>query len=365
MTKICHLTSAHTWDDIRIFHKECRSLAQHHEVYLLAFNTKDQVIDNVHIVNAGMRPSGRLKRMLFSAQIILKKAQAINADVYHFHDPELIRVGKKLAKSGKKVIYDIHEDVPRQILSKPYLNTFFARIISFFYEKYENHNIKFFEALVCATPHIEQRFIKRHQKTYTINNYPMLSELVEDAEITQQKENKVCYLGSISATRGIHQLVEALGYCPNVELDLAGHFNDKVFKEKVTQLKSWTQVNELGFIGRSEVMAVQNKSKAGMVVLLPTPSYIYSLPIKLFEYMSAGLPVICSNFPLWKDIVEVNNCGLCVNPEDPKAIAEAMKYIIYNEEEAQKMGKNGKILVKEKYNWGHEEKKLIALYFEL
>jgi len=81
--------------------------------------------------------------------------------------------------------------------------------------------------------------------------------------------------------------------------------------------------------------------------------------------MAEGLPVIASNFDLWKEIVEKNKCGLCVNPLNPEEIAEAVKYILNNPKEAEIMGKNGIKAVENKYNWGSESKKLINFYAEL
>jgi glycosyltransferase involved in cell wall biosynthesis len=82
----------------------------------------------------------------------------------------------------------------------------------------------------------------------------------------------------------------------------------------------------------------------------------------MFEYMSASLPLITSNFPFWKEIVEGNNCGICVNPLNPQEIADAIKYIINNPKEAEKMGKNGRDAVEKKYNWTIEEIKLFKVY---
>jgi glycosyltransferase involved in cell wall biosynthesis len=106
-------------------------------------------------------------------------------------------------------------------------------------------------------------------------------------------------------------------------------------------------------------------SKAGIVTFHPLPNHIDAQPNKMFEYMSAGLPIITSNFPLWKEIVEGNSCGICVNPLDPEEIGKAIEYIISHSNEAEKMGQNGKKAVLEKYNWQVEEKKLFEVYEEL
>ena len=149
------------------------------------------------------------------------------------------------------------------------------------------------------------------------------------------------------------------------KLLLAGNFLEEGLKESIIQLKGWRNITELGFLSRNEVKEVYNQSCLGLVLLHPTPNYIDSLPVKMFEYMASGIPIIASNFPLWRDIVEKNNCGVCVNPLDPLDIKNRIDYIINNPEEATKMGANGKKLVTEKYNWGNEKIKLINLYKQL
>jgi glycosyltransferase involved in cell wall biosynthesis len=103
----------------------------------------------------------------------------------------------------------------------------------------------------------------------------------------------------------------------------------------------------------------------GLVLLHPEPRFIVSLPIKMFEYMSAGVPVIASNFPIWQEIVENNNCGICVDPLNVNEIADAMKWILENPEEAAQMGRNGRHAVETIYNWEAESKKLVEVYQKL
>jgi len=103
-------------------------------------------------------------------------------------------------------------------------------------------------------------------------------------------------------------------------------------------------------------------SKVGLVVLQPVSNMGEALPVKLFEYMSAGIPVVASDFPLWRSIVEEANCGILVDPEDPVAIANAMQWVYDHPEEAEAMGRQGREAILSTYNWSNEEEKLFALY---
>ncbi|MCA1750473.1 MAG: glycosyltransferase [Flavobacteriales bacterium] len=134
-----------------------------------------------------------------------------------------------------------------------------------------------------------------------------------------------------------------------------------LFKE-VTGYPGWRNVDEHGFLGREEVAEVLGKSKAGVVTFHPLPNHIDAQPNKMFEYMSAGVPIITSDFPLWKEIVEGCKCGICVDPLNPEAIASAVNFIVANPRDAEKMGENGQKAVLEKYNWSIEKLKLFKLY---
>lgn len=129
-------------------------------------------------------------------------------------------------------------------------------------------------------------------------------------------------------------------------------------------MTGWARVDELGFLTRAEIRMIFGRSMAGLVTLHPTPACLGSFPVKKFEYMAAGLPVIASNFPLWREI-EGNECGVCVDPFDPVAIAAAIDRLVDDSDLARRMGENGRRAVHERYNWGVEEKKLLALYGKL
>lgn len=360
--KICHFTSAHRPDDVRIFHKECTTLAAAgFEVYLVATNCEEEIKNGVHIINASVPVSGRFTRMWKTSKLVYKKALSLDADVYHFHDPELLRFALRLKRKGKKVIYDAHEDVPRQILGKHWIPKGIRKIISTVFELYENFIVKKLSYVIVSTPTIKQRFIKINSKTEAICNYPILKENT-DLPLWETRKSEICYVGGITAIRGVKELVESISLVQNASLNIAGLYSPESLKSDLMLLEGWSKVNDYGYIGRNEIVGILNKSKVGMVTLYPQLNYLDSLPIKMFEYMLAGLPVIASNFPLWKEIIEDCNCGLTVDPKNPSEIATAIDFILSNNYKAEQMGKNGRKAVLEKYNWDAEAKKLIGVY---
>lgn len=364
--KITHLTSVHPRNDTRIFIKECRSFVDNgYDVNLVVSDdNKDEILNGVRICNVG-KLKGRIKRILKTSERIFNKAIELNSDIYHFHDPELIPIALKLKKRGKKVIYDVHEDVPRQLMEKPYIAKIIRPFISKIFELYENYSAKKFDAVITATPFIRDRFNKINKNVIDINNYPIIDELKNQIN-WHLKRNEVCYIGGITLIRGIKEIINSLDFVQSdVRLNLGGNFSEKEVEADMKRCKGWVKVNELGFLNRSDVKNTLLKSKAGLVTFLPAPNHFNAQPNKMFEYMVSGVPVIASDFPLWKEIVEGNKCGLCVNPFDPVAIAHAIDYIIDNPAEAVRMAKNGQKAVIEKYNWEVEEKKLLTLYGKL
>lgn len=359
--RVCHLTSVHRPDDVRIFHKECVSLAAAgYDVTLVAPAEKDYEAKGVKI-RAVETGGGRIKRMTKRTWQVYKAGLKSGAELFHFHDPELLPVGYLLKLKGKKVIFDAHEDLPRQILTKHWIPKKLRGIVAGVTENFENQIVKKLDAVVCATPFIRDRFLNITQGAVDINNYPIISS---DHYNTLKKELAVCYVGGIHENRGIKTLVEAAGLA-KTELRLAGNYSPIGFRETLQQMEGWKYVKEYGFVKPEKVREIIGSSIAGMVTLPPWPSYKDSLPVKMFEYMAAGVAVIASDFPLWRQIVSDADCGVLVDPENPALIADAIKLITQNPQEAERLGANGRKAVLEKYNWSIEEKKLIELYSRL
>jgi len=315
----------------------------------------------VQVIDVGHLP-GRLKRMLTTTNRVLRQAVQLDADVYHLHDPELIPVGLKLKRLGKRVIFDAHEDVPKQLLGKPYLGPMRLRALAGAFSLFERYACSKFDGIVAATPYIRDKFLAINPHTVDINNFPVLGEL--DAAVPWDiKQSEICYIGGIATIRGIKELIAAMDQLPSsVRLNLGGRFSEPAVELAIKAMPGWQQVNELGFLDRQGVRDVLGHSVAGLVTLHPVINYLDALPVKMFEYMAAGIPPIASNFPLWREIIEGNDCGLCVDPLDPAAIARAIDYMVTHPEEARRMGENGRRAVLEKYNWSIEETKLLSFY---
>lgn len=364
---VVHLTSVHTRYDTRIFRKQCCSLARagFRVTLVVADGKGDEVTaEGVEIVDVGAS-AGRLQRILGTTRRVKRAAVSLSAELYHFHDPELIPLGLWLKRRDKKVIFDSHEDGPKQMLTKPYLTPTLLKGVAAALGFYEMWAARRLDCVVGATPYITAKFAKQARRALNINNYPQLGEL-ENALPWDEKANEVCYVGQIAEIRGILPLVEALDRTESgASLNLVGAFAEAATEAKAHTMPGWRRVHPLGYMGRGEVRDVMARSLAGIVTFAPAPNHIDAQPNKMFEYMSAGIPVIASDFPLWRDIIVGTDSGLCVDPMVPSAIAGAIDAIARDPARAQEMGANGKAAVARIYNWEAEFPKMAELYEEL
>ncbi len=364
--KICHITTVHRLSDARIFDKECKSLAcAGYETILIVQNDAHTIIDGISI-KALPETKERFTRISRFPWHIFKIILSEHPNVCHFHDPELIPLGLLCKIIGKKVIYDVHEDYPLSLLSnnrawiRPKWRNFFSFCVSFF----ERLGGRYFDGIITATPTIANHFPP--SKTITIRNYPILNKLSAINSASRNSEQpQVIYMGNLSAVRGISEMIRAVEIAApftGVRLAIAGLFDSHSYEEYIKNLKGWQHVDFLGWQSRDEIAKTLATSRIGLVVIHPMQEYLSSYPTKIFEYMRAGLPVIASDFPLWRNFVSKVGCGLLVDPLNPEDIAEAIIWLIKNPQEAENMGKRGMKAVKEKYNWDMEKKKLLTFY---
>lgn len=363
MKKVCHVSSGHTGLDIRIFQKECVTLnSAGYQVHFISNLSNENVIDAKKIgVNAIKLPisNNRFEKIIKLPFKCLKICLGVKPDIVHLHDPALLPMGVLLRLLGYSVIYDVHEDTPKDILYKNWLPKIFRPVISKLVGLVELLASRILVP-VCATPEITSRFLKYTSNAINVNNYPIVRNTYEKK---QSKPNKVCYLGAISRVRGIFEVLDAIWLLAGqVELELAGKFESEAVKKSVMKHPAMKFVNFYGQVSVFKVREILSTSTVGLVTLHPTETFKTSLPIKLFEYMEMQIPVIASNFEYWKPLVIRNNCGVIVDPLSPDDIANKIKYFIDHPDEAINKGLNGRIAVIDKYNWSTEAKKLLQLY---
>ncbi|MBU0727812.1 glycosyltransferase family 4 protein, partial [Patescibacteria group bacterium] len=325
--KVCHITTVHSPFDVRIFHKECKTLANAgYDVILIAQHDKDEVVvDGVQII-ALPKTKSRIHRMITLPLKAFHLALKQNANIYHFHDPELLPVGLALKLITKsKVIYDVHEDCEKDMLSKPYLPERARRFVAIAIKIAEWVISRIFDGIVPATDDISSNF-SNHQRVVVVKNFPVLSDFTEIKRNIRNAGDifNLIYVGCLTEIRGITQMIQSLEFINSqkrVKLTLFGKFYPLNYEEQIKSLKGFEKAEHLGWIRPQEIPEEITQSDVGIVCFLPEPNHINAMPTKLFEYMACGIPVIVSNFPLWKEIVEGNNCGVCVDPLNHKEIA--------------------------------------------
>jgi glycosyltransferase involved in cell wall biosynthesis len=374
--RVCQITTVHRPFDVRIFHKESKTLAKAgYKVTLIAQYDKDELIDGIQII-ALPKALNRFHRICWLMPIALCFALKQRADVYHIHDPELLLVATLLKiLTNKKIIYDIHENVEEQILIKHWLPKWSRRLVVYLYSLSERLFLLLIDYVILAC----DSFIKNYSgitNIMIIRNLPILS--LSNETIRRKDDDKtvssLIYLGAISRERGVFELIEMVKILKNkgyvgLALKLVGPLHEASLLPKINKLlESYGIVGNIeicGAIPHNRIYAMLSQAQIGFAVLHPASYYKLSFPTKIFEYMAAGIAVVASKFPKYREVVEGNKCGVCVDPLNPKEIAQAVEYLIKQPKEREEMGENGRRAVMEKYNWESEGKKLIELYHDI
>lgn len=361
---ICHVTSVHSSSDIRIFEKECTSLAKqtNNTVYLVAKGDSYKK-NNVNVIGIGLAPLSRLKRIVLFSHQIIRKALQVDADVYHLHDPELLLYVGMLKRKNKIVIFDSHEDVADSILDKDYLHPSLRILLSKIYKIFSNEQMKKCDALVTVTPHIVKKLERSNKNVIMITNYPIIDDFKET--IDSKKKNSIIFAGGVSKQWSHETVINALEKLDGFSYELYGPA-DEQYLEQLQSLDGWKQTNYYGKVDFNTVINAQKQARYSVVLLQPSNNTDFMNGTigntKLFESLSVGNPIICTNFSLWKQIIDKWQCGICVNPNNPDDVVNAIHFLCDNPDVERQMRENGLKAVNIEYNWNTQEKKLYELY---
>ncbi|MCA9216921.1 MAG: glycosyltransferase family 4 protein [Planctomycetales bacterium] len=349
----------------------CRSLAKSgHEVHWVAACNEMpeyELIDGVH-VHFVPRPTGRLNRVWRTARAVCRKATSLNGQLYHFHDPELIPFAAMMASKRRPVIYDAHEDLPKDLIDKEWIPRLLGRMIAVPIDWIERFGSFRFAAVIGAEEAIEQRFKRVVPKTLSIHNYPTLSDFPTPSYQPNRDDPTIVHFGGLSRLRAIEPLVESLGLLPpdlKLTLVAAGRCESDSLLERLQKMRGWRRVDYRGWLDHTEMRELLSTSTIAMNLFSNAPNNHRVRSNRFFESLASGVPVITSDLPAWKSIVDEIGCGLAVNTNDPKAIANAIQQIAESPDEAMAMAQNGRTAIEQCYNWELDCQRLIELYDEI
>lgn len=370
MYSIVHITSMHDWNDDRIFERACVGSARlGHEVYLIAQNKENTKVDGVTIL--ALTPRTGIKRRIFSSLQAMRIAMSIkNADVYQFHDPDLMPFMVLLKWfTGKKVLYDIHENYSSRIINSS-LGNFTKKILVKLFLLFEGFCIRQYSGIVTVSGEMGKLFAHLKKPIQIVANSVDIERL-KDIDITQPKfKPPVIYTsGTNNKERNGIKAVEALPAItkqfPEAVVMFAGRYTkdyDIELKECAIKNKVAANLKLEGMMPWKENFNRTAKANIGFVFCENTPNSQVAIPNRIFEYMYCEVPVIVESFPELKKIVTESDCGIAVNSNNPEEIAAAVITLLSDPEMANRMAKNGRKAVIERYSFNAELLKLIAFY---
>lgn len=370
MPLFCHVTTVHPRDDVRILHKQCVSLKELtvSDVTLIVGDGKGSgSFRGVEILDLGKPGFGRLGRAILGNIRVWRILRRMKPSLVHLHDPELLVAGCLLRACKQLVVFDMHENLPSQILGKNWLPRWSRRLISSFVSVAESAILPRMAVIFAESSYrVHYRSLTNSQ---VVLNLPKLDSF-SAVERRQSHPSTIGYIGGVTVDRGAIVTLTAIralrsaGF--DVDFECVGPVETRVRESeefRLAQQEGWARFS--GRLAPTEGWSKIAACSVGLAVLAPIGNYLESYPTKMFEYMALGVPVIVSNFPFYREVVERAGCGLWVDPLDPEALRVAIRWFLEHAEEGEVMGRRGKDAVADHYSWANEAKKLVAFYERL
>ena len=372
--RVCHVCLSHPADDSRVFSRECLSLAAAgYEVHLIARSSQTkEYCDQGVIVHPWPAFSSRYKR--FAAGIrVARQARAIGADLYHVHEPELL-APTLAAIGGRPVIWDAHEPYQDKLFERAWIPQRLKPAVSVGWKMAEWLLVRRCAAVVTVSALMAKHFESMHRRVCVLHNYPRLNILAAGTDLgAGRRRNRCVFAGSLTQPNYILGIIRTIAVLKRrgleIGLDLAGKPESQAFMdtmlETIRTLDIQDRVKFHGLLSRQNAIRLQAQSGIGLVVAWPNAGNKVGYPIKMFELMALGLPLVYSDLPTFRAVAGESHCGLPVDPDNVEQVADAIARIASDERFADRLGAAGCTAIQQRFNWELEEPKLLNLYRDL
>lgn len=368
------VTSSHLANDIRVFQKEALSIQKlkNIKLYYMVPHAIEEEIQGVKILPVSLNRA-KYQRLIINPFVIFFRLLFRKVNVIHFHDPELMPfiLLLQLLKNRVKVVYDIHEDLEGLVRNRNWipLKKENRNLIAGIAAKYERFFVKRFHTVIAADHVIASRCIAVNTNTIVLENFPKSEEYIHNSrEQAPEEFIKISSFGGLSNARCIETIISAieiLSEAHKVKCIVGGSIASQELFTKLQNSKAWAHVEYIGKVDRERMAKEICTSHLSFVMFSDSPNHYQIRSNRFYETLSFGVPVICSDFPEWKQFMEQHNCGFACNPNNAMEVASSIEQIIMNPSLRSSLGDNGRNVVLNKYNWEIEEKKLINLYNNL
>lgn len=295
---------------------------------------------------------------------------AVRPVVYHCHDIHTLWAGFLASRIHRApVVYDAHEIYAHQS-GRP--RTLRRRM---FVSTVEWIALRRCAGSISVNDSLADWYAQQYRvpRPTVVRNIPALAvSSGDDVEIPEPfllPETKLLYLGRITNGRGIETCVQALAFLPDARLLLMGPVGRPTVVQALEQIASdvgvLDRVHIIPPVPHAQVTRIAAHATIGLALgHNMSLSYYLALPNKVFECMHAGLPIVVSNFPEMERIVKECDIGAACDPEDPRAIAEAIRGLLADPANLERLRANV-ARAATLYTWEREAERLRGLYVDL
>ncbi|NTW77234.1 MAG: glycosyltransferase family 4 protein [Syntrophaceae bacterium] len=364
---VSQLSSAHSVEDERILHRMAKTAANYgfKSIFVVPHDGMF-VCSDITFIACPKKTNKTNNRLVRFVALFCQFRWALcsNVGVFQIHDPDLLFVGLILKLFGRRVIYDVHDDYEASSRDRLRHHKIMQSWIPALWWFFERNVVAVFDGVVVADRYLEKKFLKC--KPVVLGNYPRL-DFTSEAHADDEETFNLIYVGGVTRERGLEMAFRALQLLtdPSLRLHIIGAGCDTTLLD---MLRTDHRVILHGRVSWTELHRYYVKSHVGLALYQPLESFLYypgENAVKVIEYMAAGIPVLCSDFPGLKTFTEGSGCGLVVKPNDPLAIAEKIQLLMDDPELRKSLGKRGRFLFETEYNWEKHEQKLVDLYHRI